>query len=270
MNTHSFLPMVAALVALISTPTLSPAQVPPPADLRAAARARWDALSRADAATWDRLTADSFTVTFPNGQVLTKADRIPQIKAQQPTQPQPFEREHYQSVRNGFVHRYRSGDAAVMEVWTKERGAWRVAAVQVATVDPDSLTIRRMLDTVDASFAAAFMRGDSKALAGYYADDAVLLATGMKAVVGRAAVEQTFAGFVGAFTISNARLQTTDVIINGDVVIAVGTYSMTLHPKAGTGANVANSGKVLTVWERLGVGSWKILRACSSSDRPGM
>src|SRR5712664_3798844 len=61
MNTHVSLPLVAALVTLISTPTLSLAQVP--ADLRAAARARSDALSHADAATWDRLTADSFTVT---------------------------------------------------------------------------------------------------------------------------------------------------------------------------------------------------------------
>jgi len=268
MNTHVSLPLVAALVTLISTPTLSLAQVP--ADLRAAARARSDALSHADAATWDRLTADSFTVTFANGQVLTKADRIAQIKAQQPTQPQRFEREHYQSVRNGFVHGYRIGDLALMGVWTKERGGWRVATVQVATVDPDSTTVRRMLDTADAAFGAALMRGDQKALAAYYADDAVLLGAGMKAVGGRAAIEQTFAGFVGMFAISNARLQTADFIINGDVVIAVGTYNMTLHPKAGTGADVADSGKFLTVWERLGNGSWKILRDCSNSDRPGM
>jgi len=268
MNTNSFLPQFAALVTLISTPALSRAQVP--ANLRAAARARSDALSHADAATWDRLTADSFTVTFPSGQVLTKADRIPQIKAQQPSEPRPFEGEHYQSVRNGFVHRYRIGEGAFMEVWTKERGGWRVATVQVAIVDPDSATIRRMLDTADASFAAALMRGDQKALAGYYAEEAVLLGTGMKAVVGRAAIEQTLGGFVGAFTISNARLQTTDIIINGDVVIAVGTYSMTLHPKAGTNADVADSGKFLTVWERVGDGTWKILRDCSNSDRPGM
>jgi len=267
MNTHASLPIVAALMTLI--PTLSPAQVPPP-DLRAAARARSDAIARADAATWDRLTADSFTVTFPNGAVVTKADRIPQIKAQQPTQPLPFENEHYQSVRNGFVHRYRSGGIALMEVWTKERSGWRVAAIQVATVDLDSATMRRMLDSADAAFAAALMRGDQKALAAYYADDAILLGTGMKAVVGRAAIEQTFAGFVGMFTISNARLQTTDVVINGDLVTVVGTYSMTLHPKSGTGADLADSGKFLTVWERVGDGSWKILRDCSNSDRPAM
>jgi len=265
MNTHSFLPLIAALVTLI--PTLSPAQVP--ADLRAAARARNLAVAQADTATWNKLTTDSFTVVFPWGQ-FTKAQRSAMIAQQRPSANPPLQHERFQSVGNTFIHRYELQNGALLEVWVKERGGWRVATVQATVLDPDSATIRRMLDTADASFAAALMRGDQKALAAYYTDDAVLLGTGMKAVVGHAAIEQTFGGFVGMFTISNARLQTTDVVINGDLVTVVGTYSMTLHPKAGTGADVADSGKFLTVWERVGNGSWKILRDCSNSDRPGM
>jgi len=61
--------LTTAILAV--TPTRRPGPVP--ADLQAAARARIVAIAKADSATWDRLTSDSFTVFGVNNRVLTKA-----------------------------------------------------------------------------------------------------------------------------------------------------------------------------------------------------
>jgi len=65
--------------------TRRPAQVP--ADLQAASRARIIAIAKADSATWDRLTSDSFTVFGVNNHVLTKAQRLAGLKQQTPGAP---------------------------------------------------------------------------------------------------------------------------------------------------------------------------------------
>ena len=68
-------------------PSAIAAQVP--ADLREAMRARDEAVVKADAATWDRLTADDFTVVLADGTLLTKAERLAQFKTQQAMSPAP-------------------------------------------------------------------------------------------------------------------------------------------------------------------------------------
>jgi hypothetical protein len=60
-----------ALATLISNPVV--AQVP--AELQDAMSKRSQAVVSADAATWDGLTADDFTVVLPNGTLLTKEQR---------------------------------------------------------------------------------------------------------------------------------------------------------------------------------------------------
>ena len=50
-------------------------------------------------------------------------------------------------------------------------------------------------------------------------------------------------------------------------MIERGTYQWTLHPKSGTGADVTDNGKYVTVWELQDDGSWKISRDISNSDR---
>jgi ketosteroid isomerase-like protein len=121
------------LSCLVSTPTI--AQVP--ADLREAMRARDEAVAKADAATWDRLTADDFTVVQADGILMTKAERLAQFKTQQAMTPQPARQEqikHYGDifVRRALVH-VRSGDAWVLDIWVKYATGWRVTAVQVTS-----------------------------------------------------------------------------------------------------------------------------------------
>ena len=257
---------IAALVALLAVPATGLSQAPPAA-LRAAAKARVDAIARADADAWSRLVSDSFTVTFSNGQVVTKAQRVPQIKASKPgpVAAAPFAHERWVAAGNAYIHQYQNGGVAFTEVWAKEHGTWRMATNQLTVIEPDSAAMRQTLDTANAGFAAAMNRGDAKALSAYYSDDATIMVQGQGTAVGRAGVDQLFAGFVETYTISNAKLTTANIWIEGDVAVERGTYSMVLHPKAG-GADVTDTGKYLAVWAEVDAGVWKIVRDCSQSD----
>ena len=102
-----------------------------PADLQAAMRARDSAITKVDAATWARLTADGFTVVQADGILMTKSERLVQFKGQQPSAPTTHERldiKHYQDV---YVRRFLAGGEWVLDIWAKDAGGWRVVAVQV-------------------------------------------------------------------------------------------------------------------------------------------
>ena len=104
-----------------------------PADLQEAMRVRDQSVAKADAATWDHLTTDDFTVVTADGALMTKAERLAQLKTQKPMMPVPPQQvgiKHYGDV---FVRRLRTGDVWVLDVWVKDAGGWRVAAVQVTT-----------------------------------------------------------------------------------------------------------------------------------------
>jgi hypothetical protein len=117
-------------------PTVMTAQVP--AELREAMRARDEAVAKADAATWDRLTTDDFTVVLPDGSLLTKAERLAQFKTQKATTPAPPEQEQIKHYGDVFVRRAlrqaSTGDTWVLDIWVKDPKVWRVAAVQVTSV----------------------------------------------------------------------------------------------------------------------------------------
>ncbi|HYU27682.1 MAG TPA: DUF4440 domain-containing protein [Gemmatimonadales bacterium] len=252
---------------LAVTPLVARAQVP--ADLQAASRARIIAIAKADSATWDRLTSDSFTVFGVDNYVMTKAQRLAGLKQQTPVAPRTPSYEHWQRAGTAFVHRYEIDNVMIHEVWAKERSAWRVASIQVTVVDPDSAAVRQAIESSNARYLDAFRRGDAAEVASHYTDDAVVMAPNMPAWQGRAGIVPGFSGFLAQFSVPAARLATQDVIITGWYVIERGTYVWTLHPKTGTGADIVDNGKYLTVWERQPDGSWKIVRDINNSDRPG-
>src|SRR5437667_9886983 len=196
MTTRS--PFLAAALLTLVLPPISSAQVP--ADLRAAARRRNLAVAKAEAATWDKLTTDSFTVVFPSGP-LTKAQRLAMIKAGKPTEAPPLTNERFQPVGNGFIHRYQIDGASLLEVWTKERGSWRVVTVQATLLDPDSAAVQQTITAANARFLDAFKRGDAATATANYTDDAVVMAPNMTAWEGRAGITQGFAGFLSQFSL---------------------------------------------------------------------
>jgi len=96
-------------------------------------RSRDSAVAKADAPTWDRLTAEGFTVVQEDGVLMTKAERLGQLKGQKPTTavaPQREDIRHYQDV---YVRRSLSGNVWVLDIWAKDATGWRVVAVQVTT-----------------------------------------------------------------------------------------------------------------------------------------
>jgi hypothetical protein len=117
-----------ALVNL--SPTLATAQAP--ADLQDAMRQRTQAVAGADAATWDRLTADDFTVVLPNGIMLTKEQRLALLKKEKPRRHAALQQEQIKHYGETYVRRFLGDRGWVLEVWTKDdAGKWRVSAVQV-------------------------------------------------------------------------------------------------------------------------------------------
>jgi len=124
-------PLQLMLLALGFITSAATAQAP--ADLRAAMGARDSAIARVDAAAWARLTASTFTVVQEDGVMMTKAERLTQFKAQKPTPFEPRTRERVVRYGEAYVARYLSGGAWLLELWVREDGHWKAAAVQVTT-----------------------------------------------------------------------------------------------------------------------------------------
>ena len=119
---------LAFTLSCLMSPKLA-AQVPP--ELQAAMQARDEAITKADAATWDRLTADDFTVVTLDGTLMTKAERLAQLKTQKATTRVPNQNVQVKRYSDVFVRRFRTGDAWILDIWVKDAKGWRVAAVQV-------------------------------------------------------------------------------------------------------------------------------------------
>ena len=128
---HMMRTLKLTLVALGWIASVATAQTP--AVLRAAMGARDSAIAKVDAAAWDGLTASAFTVVQEDGVMMTKAERLTQFKAQKPTPFEPRTRERVVRYGDAYVARYLSGGAWILELWVREDGRWKAAAVQVTT-----------------------------------------------------------------------------------------------------------------------------------------
>lgn len=123
---------IAYFVALISFASSSVlAQVP--ADLQKTMDERDQAIAKVDAVTWDRLTADDFTLVDETGTFMTKAQRLAQFKTQKPSPFTAPQRVQVKRYGDSYVRRFLSGDIWVLDIWVRQPSGWRVAAVQVTT-----------------------------------------------------------------------------------------------------------------------------------------
>ena len=260
---------VLALAAVLVVPGF--AQAPVPADLRAAMKQRADALTRADAATWGRLTADNFVVVNGAGALQTKAERVAQIKAGQPNGPTSVEHETVEVYGTTALQRFQSPRDGIWVTffWTKERGNWRVAFAQATPIFPDSASTWHAIADLNAKFAAGFKRGEVATMAANYADDAVVMMDQGPALEGAAAIKQGFTEFLSEDSVPNVTLSTHDIMILPGTAIERGSFELTSHHKGSSGADTAVKGKYITVWQQQADGTWKIVRDISNSDRPG-
>jgi len=126
-----------------------------------------------------------------------------------------------------------------------------------------SVADKAAIDSIDRTFAPMAISGDYAALVkAYYADDAIILAPGMPAATGHAAIEAVLRTFP---PITAFELHGEEIVGAGDLAYARGRYTMTMAPPGAPA--VADSGKYLEIWRKQG-GSWKVTRDMFNSDVP--
>jgi ketosteroid isomerase-like protein len=142
----------------------------------------------------------------------------------------------------------------------------RILAVSVLlaaltpAVAPAADDVRGAIEAVGRQFSADFAKSDAAALAGHYAEDAMVLPPNAEIVKGRAAIQAFWQSNVE--TMKHLGLTTTEVHSGGDYAYEVGTYEIGTAPDA-----VVDRGKFMVVWKKAG-GKWWIYRDMFSSNAP--
>lgn len=262
--THQRLLLSTTLALGLVATSAGRAQVP--AALRTAMRDRHAAVTQADAATWDRLTADNFTVVLPNGSLLTKAERLAQLRTQQAAAPAPVENETVQTYGNVAVHRFKTGSVWVLQVWTRDQRGWRVSSVQVTTIMPASQADLDALKQVRERELAGLRSGRPEDLAAAFTSDAVLLPPGEPAVTGEAALRSWAQSIFHQNTVS-AEYTSAEATVIGDWAVERYSGTLTATPKT-TGAPIEDRFRGIHIYRRQPDGSWRIAQDIWNSALP--
>jgi uncharacterized protein (TIGR02246 family) len=120
-------------------------------------------------------------------------------------------------------------------------------------------TIRGL--TQDLSMA--FNTGNYDQMAAVFAPDGLLMAPNRGMAEGIKAIEHTSRG-LGESGFEDMRFETMRVTHSGDIAVEVGRYS--LMRRQGNGTMVADRGKYVHTWRRLG--AWLLTAECWNSDLP--
>jgi len=108
-------------------------------------------------------------------------------------------------------------------------------------------------------FQSAFNAGNADAVAGFYADDAVLLLPNSPIARGSAAVRATMSGMTGMHP--SLDFSPDRISQSGDMAYEVGHYTMTM------GGN-RDQGDYVAVWRRQPNGDWKMVADSVVSSLP--
>ncbi len=111
-------------------------------------------------------------------------------------------------------------------------------------------------------FCTAFNTGNYDQVATLFASDGLLMLPHREPSQGPKAIERMLREF-GESGYQNLRFETTRVDYSGDMAVEVGRYTLSI--KLGN-TTVADAGKFLRAWRRLGV--WRIIGDCWSSSVP--
>ena len=117
------------VIVLTMLPAKLQAQATP--ELRQAMRERLEAVWRKDSESWARLTANEFMLVTPEGTLMNKKERLAALKGEKPESSHALRNEEIHVYGDTAVHRFVDGSEWVLEVWHREKGAWRVVASQV-------------------------------------------------------------------------------------------------------------------------------------------
>ena len=123
--------LIAASLAAVAS---AKAQVPE--ELRAAMEARDRAFYSVDPTQWEKYTAPTFTTVQQDGSLMTRAERLANLRTQSRRPYVPRSREQNERRGDVVIARFFSGGLWVLEVWTRETGAWAVLSSQATSAKP--------------------------------------------------------------------------------------------------------------------------------------
>lgn len=243
----------------------SATSVQSPAGLQDAASARDRAIYQADAATWDRLTADDFSVVQVDGRVRTKADRLAELGRQTPgSLPAVHREEEMRLYGNTAMRRVRSGNLRVTETWVNGAKGWQAAAVHVTETADASYEagIRRAI----SAYQAALNSADVAGVMATYTPDAVFLPDEAPARDGADAIRAHYRALFKTSAL-DMRFQPSEVFVSGPWGIVRATITGTSAARVG-GAPTRVDSKALFVMRRAADGSWRIARYQFNKNAP--
>lgn len=108
------------------------------------------------------------------------------------------------------------------------------------------------------AFWAAHGQGNAQALADLVTEDAILFAPGAEAIEGRDAIRAAAEGMFAALTVTDLRIESTDLQVHRPLAYELATYSETLTPKGGQPSPAR--GRYLIVWRQGADGRWRVHR----------
>jgi uncharacterized protein (TIGR02246 family) len=119
--------------------------------------------------------------------------------------------------------------------------------------------IRNAVEAGNRAFIAAFLRGDSQAVAQLYTENAQVIAPGEPVARGRTAIAAAWQKAIDG-GVKDLSLQTAEVESAGDLACETGTVR--LVSKAGA----VTEGRYVVVWRRV-AGQWKLHRDIWNSGK---
>jgi uncharacterized protein (TIGR02246 family) len=120
----------------------------------------------------------------------------------------------------------------------------------------DAGTVRAAIEQAGVRFAEAYGRGDAKAVAAFYTEDAIAFPPGAAMVKGRQAIQQMWQETMDS-GVKSLSFTVIDVGASGELAHETGTALMNVQPagKEPTTASV----KYVVVWKKQG-NDWKLQR----------
>ena len=120
----------------------------------------------------------------------------------------------------------------------------------------DSSSVRAAIEQAGVRFAEAYGRGDAKAVAAFYTEDAIAFPPGAEMVKGRQAIQQMWQETMDS-GVKSLSFTVIDVGASGDLAHETGTALMNIQP-AGKDPTTASI-KYAVVWKKQG-NDWKLHR----------
>jgi len=133
-----------------------------------------------------------------------------------------------------------------------------------ARMASESADAKAAIEAVNQEFAGHLNQGHADVAAGFYTEDAVVMAPNVPAAMGREAIKGVLSGL--ASMQAQLHLVTESVVANGPLAVERGVYHMSVTP-AGAAAAVADTGKYLVHWRKVG-DRWLLADDIFNSDLP--